>query len=378
MKKGKYTLLSVVVAMIFGASSCTYDTNQIEGGGGEIPLPDPAYIGSSSCAICHQDIYESFQGTGHPYVLSKSEGGDAPEYPYTSLDYVPPFFPNQWNDVSYVIGGFAWKYQVMDQNGYIYTGDDAQYNFQNSSISEYHPDIEPGTKTYDCGKCHTTGWISVDEGGEPKDDLAGMGGDFFAAGVQCEACHGKGNRHAIAQDPGEIMLNRNASECGKCHSRNDDQTVAAADNFILHYQQYAEMTAAGHKDLSCVDCHDPHATVKHNQPGGIIKQCTDCHAEITNPTHLSAECTDCHLPMASKSAVNLNKYVGDVKTHIFKINTAADGEMFNQDGTLANAENGVTLAYACYSCHRDASGIGGKGSIKTLEELSKKAIDFHK
>jgi hypothetical protein len=111
---------------------------------------------------------------------------------------------------------------------------------------------------------------------------------------------------------------------------------------------------------------------------GIRTNCTDCHEGINNPTHNGADCITCHMPNATKSAVASNKYVGDVMTHIFKINAAEDGEMFNEDGTIANGETGITLAYACYQCHRDNDNIGGNNSRKTLKQLSDRATDYHK
>ena len=380
MKKGNYLLMIVVPLLIVSTIRCTYYTNS---GPEDIIIPPPplAYIGSESCDACHQDIYGTFINSGHPYKLPKVENGVAPTYPFTTLDYLPPHFQNGWSDVSYVIGGFAWKYRFVDKNGYIYTGDDAQYNFQDQSIVPYHADEDPGTKKYTCGKCHTTGWVSVADGGSPQDDLPGMDGEFFAGGIQCEACHGMGSLHAFTKDPADIIINREASDCGKCHYRNEDHTIAASGGFIKHHEQYDEMIAAGHANIvgGCVACHDPHVSVKHGQIGGIKEEgmCLNCHEGIKNPTHNGADCNTCHLPLATKSAVATTKYVGDVKTHIFKINPAEDGEMFNEDGTIANGETGVTLAYACYQCHRDVTGVGGSNSIKTLKQLSAKATGYH-
>jgi len=379
MKKGNYLLRIIVPMFLLGATSCTYYQNPGDPPYVE-PIPDPAYIGSERCEACHQGIYETFINSGHPYKLLKVENGVAPTYPFTTLDYLPPYFTNGWEDASYVIGGFAWKYRFVDKDGYIYTGDDAQYNFLDNSIVGYHADEDPGTKKYDCGRCHTTGWVSLADGGSPQDDLPGMDGEFFAGGIQCEACHGMGALHAFTKDPVDITINREATDCGKCHYRNEDHTIAASGGFIKHHEQYDEMIAAGHADIEngCVACHDPHISVKHGQTGGIIKDCTECHTDMINPTHNGADCVTCHLPYATKSAVATNKYVGDVQTHIFKINAAEDGEMFNAEGNLANGSTGVTLDFVCYQCHRDPSGVGGDKSYKTLKQLADKAKDYHK
>jgi predicted CXXCH cytochrome family protein len=348
MKKGNILLRIIVPLILLGTASCTYYVNP-EDPEFIPPPPDLAYIGSDQCASCHQEEHGTFINSGHPYKLLKVIDGEAPKYPETVLDYLPPYFSNGWEDASYVIGGFAWKYRFVDKNGYIYTGDDAQFNFQDSSVVAYHADEDPGTKKYTCGKCHTTGWKSVADGGSPQDGLPGMDGEFFAGGIQCEACHGMGSVHQFTQSKDDITINREASDCGKCHYRNEDHTIAASGGFIKHHEQYDEMIAADHANIEggCVACHDPHVSVKHGQMGGIKEEgmCLNCHEGIKNPTHNGADCVTCHLPFATKSAVATNKYVGDVMTHIFKINPNEDGEMFNEDGTLANGDTGLTLGF---------------------------------
>lgn len=380
MKRENWLYKIVWALLIVGAASCTSYQNESDIGNPD-PEPELSYIGSEQCALCHQEKYNTFIESGHPYKLSKVENGVAPTFPFTQLDYLPPYFQSDWSNVSYVIGGFAWKYRFVDANGYIYTGTDAQYNFLDESIVGYHADEDPGTKKYDCGRCHTTGWKSVADGGTPQDGLPGMDGEFFAGGIHCEQCHGMGSDHARSMSKDDITKNRESTECGKCHYRNEDHTIAASGGFIKHHEQYDEMISAGHAEVSCNDCHDPHVTVKHGQTGGIIKECTECHTDMKNATHgfgsNVATCTTCHLPYATKSGAALNKYRGDVQTHIFKINAAADGEMFSPDGALANGSTGVTLDYVCYQCHKDADGIGGSRSTRTLEQLSVKATGYH-
>ena len=75
-------------------TSAAYYTNPDDSGGGELPRPESHFIGSEQCNTCHQDIYETFIKSGHPYKLPKVENGEAPTYPFTSLDYIPPYFQN--------------------------------------------------------------------------------------------------------------------------------------------------------------------------------------------------------------------------------------------------------------------------------------------
>jgi len=61
------------------------------------------------------------------------------------------------------------------------------------------------------------------------------------------------------------------------------------------------------------------------------------------------------MPKASKSAISVASYTGDVRTHIFKINTDVNAEMFKEvtekGKTSTFAKNFVTVEYTCLSCH---------------------------
>jgi len=363
----------LLVVLIVGFTSCKKDDDAN-------PIPgEKDFVGSATCATCHTEIAATFANTGHPFKLNKVDGA-APTYPFSTVPATPTGY--SWTDVTYVIGGYNWKARFVDSDGYIVTGDAVQYNLHTEGWVGYHADEAPGTKPYDCGKCHTTGWVHVDDGGINQDGLPGMHGQFSEPGIQCEACHDGGNIHAITQSASDITVDRSSEQCGSCHFRNEDHTIAAKGGFIKHHEQYDEMKTSAHfAATTCVTCHDSHKSVLHGSTDGIIKNCTECHGSITEGvSHNGADCVTCHLPLASKSAVNTdgNPYLGDVKTHIFKINTAADGNMFNTEGTLANTDKeGVTLDFICYRCHKDESNVGGSASKKTLLELSDYAKGYH-
>ncbi|NOY36897.1 MAG: hypothetical protein GXO83_04915 [Chlorobi bacterium] len=331
-----------------------------------------AYVGSEVCQTCHQDKYDNFIKTGHPYKLNKVVDGKAPTYPYSTVPNPPTGYT--WNDVTYVIGGYGWKARFIDNDGYIVTGDAVQYNLATQGWVAYHASDAPGTVKYNCGRCHTTGWKSVADGGQPQDGLPGMDGEFFAGGIQCESCHGMGNVHAFTQDKADITVNTDKTLCGSCHYRNENHTIDASGGFIKHHEQYDELIAAGHNVLDCVSCHSPHKTSIYNGSPGVEAQCTDCHTK-TQKHNAAATCTDCHMPHISKSAVKTNEYMGDIATHIFKINTDTTAAQFSTDGKTANPY--VTLAFACYGCHKDPDGVGGSGSVKTLSELNALAKGMH-
>ena len=335
------------------------------------------YANSEACMDCHEEIYTKFQDNGHGYKLNKVEGGVAPTYPFSSVPNPPAGYT--WNDITYVIGGFGWKARFVDNDGYIITGPDVQYNLETQGWVAYHDGEAPGTKQYNCGACHTTGW---DPDGQ-QDGLPGMAGSFTEPGVHCEACHGPGSIHVETGAPGDILRNSNSTMCGECHTRDSGNRIAASGGFIKHHEQYDEMRTGPHVVLECIECHDPHLgqqSAEYSRDAMLI-QCQACHTDITTEAHPYSDCITCHMPEATKSAIADNIYNGDVMTHIFKLNTAAAGKdslMFYDNGAFANGA--VTLDYSCYQCHVDESGVGGTimtASEKTLQELSDMATGIH-
>ena len=72
------------------------------------------------------------------------------------------------------------------------------------------------------------------------------------------------------------------------------------------------------------------------------------------------------MPKASKSAISVASYIGDVRTHIFKINTDPNANMFKtveEKGKKSTFAQGyLTVEYACLSCHasRDKNWAASK------------------
>ncbi|MEW5947298.1 MAG: multiheme c-type cytochrome, partial [bacterium] len=330
-----------------------------------------SFVGTSACAECHQDIAAKFDRSGHPYKLRTAAkvqqdiaAGRTPNIPIENFAGSP--ISGSWSNVSYVIGGFKWKARVIDKNGYIYTGTNAQYNFANGSQGAYESSVSAGTKKYTCGACHTTGWQAYDATSNPnrQDDLPGMDGTFAEAGVQCEACHGPGERHVNFRE--NMVVDTSASLCGSCHYRTKSPASIAAGSaneidaksgFIEHHEQWNEMMASPHKNMTCVSCHDPHAKASE----GIVRTCESCHsqqaANLAQAQYMSGvACTECHMTEATKSALAdsaLSK--GDVKTHIFAISTDPNYSFPNSAGTdVALDSSGQAkfpLTFACTKCH---------------------------
>lgn len=381
-------IFAVVLAIVIG---CKKET--------EVVLPTAKeFVGSDKCASCHQTIYNEFKESGHPYKVMKITDGKAPTIPFMANPLLPDNYT--WNDISYTIGGFGWKMRFIDKNGYTITSTTGQWNTENNTRSAYNSTKPIGTEKYTCGSCHTTGWKSIADGGIPQDGLPGMDGQFFTGGVHCEACHGEGNVHVAARDAKvdvpfgmDVSTDKTNNACGSCHWRrfaSNDFKQSTSGGWEMHRNQIEQLSTNSHNALTCVGCHNPHASTKHDDKAtgnGIKadKTCTQCHSNSTlfaTNMHYGASCTDCHMPPTVKNGINIHKYKGDAPNHNFKINTSETAVYLTadaEDKLWANADkNGTTLEFVCYQCHQDVNGDGGIASQKTRAQLTTKAITFHK
>jgi len=360
---------------------------------------EKAYIGTENCKVCHDVIHENFMESGHPYKITKITNGQAPAIPFMPAPILPTGYT--WNDISYTIGGFGWKLRFIDKNGYIITQiPGSQWNPTNNSQSVYNSSVPNGTEKYTCGYCHTTGWKSIADGGKPQDGLAGMDGEFFAGGVHCEACHGQGNVHAEAHKAEvsvpagmDITTSRSNDLCAKCHYRRwnkGDLKQQTSGGWEMHRNQIEQLSASSHNSLTCVGCHDPHAsTTKNSVAKGegikLDKTCVSCHkntAKYSTTMHYDATCITCHMPRTVKNGISIHKFKGDAPNHNFKINTSETATYLTKDANdvlWANADKlGTTLDFVCYQCHKDDNGDGGTYSTKNRAQLTTKALTFHK
>jgi len=343
-QRGLAGLLMISMAMLFLAAS---------------PAAVAQYIGAEACAECHPENYSDWKASGHPYKFMASEEARHRPIPTPAGfhwdDTVPGLDPISW-----VIGGYKWKSRYLDADGYIITvteqGDGMnQYNYLTGTWSDYH--AGEVMKPYDCGRCHTTGWVA-DEDALTDNDLSdnqgglpGIHGTFEFGGVQCEQCHGPG--------VGSMNVDASAALCGECNIRDDANTIPASGGFIRHHEQYNSFLASPHKSMSCVTCHNPHKPSPFSIKEG--RACENCHADeatqyqTTQMFGVGVECIDCHMPYASKSAKALGEFQGDLKTHLFRISTDPAFEMFNEAGTFVNLDGEgqgmVNLDFACKRCH---------------------------
>ncbi len=349
------------------------------------------YVGAAACAECHQETYDVFMKSGHPYKLNPVVDGQPPTYPFTEVTEVPEGYT--WDDISYVIGGYNWKARFMDKEGYIITGLPgtrgdgntdyvSQYNFANPIVGNeagwvaYHSGDE---KPYSCGPCHTTGY----DPDTPTEGMPGIVGSWAEPGITCERCHGPGSLHVDNPRGVALTIDRDAELCGECHLRGGFEEVNASGGFIKHHEQYEELFQSKHITLDCVVCHDPHAGViqlrKAQMEDPSVKttqtQCENCHfkeAQNQKSEKMAAgvACIECHMPRIVKSAVgNADKFTGDIRTHLMAIDPNQIGQ-FSEDGSTALSQIG--LDFSCRHCHINDTAFAIDDA-----ELIDMATDYH-
>jgi hypothetical protein len=330
------------------------------------------YVGDTTCGGCHKDIYDIYIKSGHPWVLNKIESGNAPELPFRKLSTLPQGY--NWEDISYVIGGYWWKARFMDNEGYIITDEPGktgnagylnQWNYANPSLDQKADWVtyKSGTEKlpFDCGACHTTGYSPNGN----QDELPGIVGTWAQAGTRCEACHGPGGLHVTNPQGFVMKIDRDAAACSRCHQHSGLEPVEATDGFIDHHEQTVELSQGKHAVLDCVLCHSPHEGVKQlaeAMQSTTRTQCINCHFEKAqqqkNAKHLAMNlpCVECHMPKIIKTAWgDPAKFTADTRTHRMAIDPTLIEQSYTgkddqgNEKTYANSQ--ISLNSACRHCH---------------------------
>ncbi len=335
--------------------------------------------GPQTCRECHEKQVDDWLAHGHSRKLAwgpalkalegkfgLSSGAQEGGFPLPKHD--PKVY--NWNNVLMIIGASKhWKTRFVGIDGYLLTkGGKNQYNWQNATWANYHKDEK--NKQFSCGTCHTTGYrkdgtVFSEKGfpGAIDKGVPGIKGDWAQFNITCEACHGPAAEHNITPIADTIKIDKSPELCGSCHTRGSDPgVVIAKGGFIRHHEQYPELLDGGHAELSCVECHNPHVSrangIKVAEGARTNCENSQCHAESTEEYKGSlmdkagVTCQDCHMAKVTKSAVAMGPYEGDVWTHIVKIDTGADYQMFTEDGKAAKAA--LSLEFACFRCHAAA------------------------
>ena len=197
-----------------------------------------------------------------------------------------------------------------------------------------------------CMSCHT---------GYPRtpvdDDREGpLFGDSLPNGIDCQRCHGPGQKHidAIGRNdveaarraivnPDSLSRQRQLETCLQCHLESTSAPLPfqirryerapfsfvpgqPLADYVIHFDHAPgtghddkfEINSAGYRlrqsacfqksEMTCVTCHDPHdaprgaAATQH-----YVRVCKTCHtdahtSELASPKRSDGGCVDCHMP----------------------------------------------------------------------------------
>jgi DmsE family decaheme c-type cytochrome len=220
-----------------------------------VPTPAPeakTFIGSEMCGVCHEDIAKAFLKSPHE-AIEKSD-----------------------------------RYGFTGKACESCHGPGSKHAETLSPADIRNPSKPPAAETDRlCLTCHTN---QTSNGGRAKASHA-------LNSVSCTSCHfvhAHGPDGLVARKPAEVN-----GQCENCHL-----DVKAA--FALPFKHPVPQNA-----MTCVDCHNPHGTVKSpllrlafaNEPG-----CFNCHADkrgpftFEHPVVREGGCGSCHMPHGSANA----------------------------------------------------------------------------
>jgi hypothetical protein len=179
-----------------------------------------------------------------------------------------------------------------------------------------------------------------------------------------------------------MRIDRDAEACTRCHIDGDPATLEIDNHFILHNEQYGDLSQSKHNALDCVECHNPHSGVnaprQAEQPTTKV-QCQDCHwAEAANQKveqHRTGNiaCIECHMPRLIQVAQgDFMAYSGDMRTHVVAIDPTRLGQFAGEFAPEPEIFSPISLDTACRSCHTQ-----GRGFVKTDEQMLAAASGYH-
>jgi DmsE family decaheme c-type cytochrome len=156
------------------------------------------------------------------------------------------------------------------------------------------------------------------------------------SGVSCFDCHNVHQGVDLKVHPKDI-----SRVCLKCHEAIKAQFLLPSRHGVIDGR------------LSCLDCHDPHASPNEKllKEATVKETCTACHAEKEGPFayehgDVTEDCRNCHKPHGSvneRLLVNREPYI------CFQCHMQAHG-------TAATSAGHISRSTRCTDCHTEIHG----------------------
>jgi tetratricopeptide (TPR) repeat protein len=198
-------------------------------------------------------------------------------------------------------------------------------------------------------------------------------------GIDCERCHGPGDLHVknielgnvvdtsiyfdySIVNPSSLSIELQNEICSRCHIQGNSVLKYDKSFFDfkpgmylnevmdVYFPRYKnaddEFIMASHVDrlkqskcfinsnnqISCIDCHDPHISVKKTDHSVFNSACFSCHnidncQDFPNKNHLNNDCVSCH--MKESGTIDIpHVTITDHKISIPKINNIEEKKVF--------------------------------------------------
>jgi hypothetical protein len=341
--------LALIVAVLWGVSSLPRGRGMARAVAGPKATRRPAnsaYLGSRACRECHPNEYALYLRSGHSHTLhdaaqiplarkldgrvvadperpgvswtfalrdghfgvDRAEGGSVErmlfDYALGSGHHATTFVtvtdPSTPTAVEHRLTHFS-----RDDSVRITPGQRAERPAEGTTPRGR--DLSP-RETLKCFGCHAT-QLSTEPGSfmDPATTIRD---------VSCERCHGPGRSHVAAARRGLATLampfgpdrwtaDSQLRLCGECHRHPDKANpgqIRPDDPALVRFQPVglirSECYTRSRGELSCVDCHDPHARVSTDR-ASYEAVCLKCHQAAprqTCPVSPRGGCIDCHMP----------------------------------------------------------------------------------
>ena len=366
--------------------------------------PPRTYVGSATCADCHQTVYQRWAKTRMANVVTDPKV--RPQVIIPDLSKPDPLVKFKLDDIALVYGT-KWKQRYFTKVGNDYFPLGAQWDVNHNLWRAYsvpagadwwvpfYPAENSGRPTGPlCDGCHSVNY-----------DIKNK--TVTEWNVGCERCHGPGSEHASNPSRANIVnpirldFVRATDTCIQCHSQGQPlsnpidgkyydwpvgfhQGLNLKDFWKLEEHKLGETSfthfadGTGHKNrmqgndfvqslmyrrgVTCFSCHDVHGTENN---ADLIKPanqlCLTCHgpsspngphtASIEAHTHHLAgspgnDCVSCHMPKIEQTIADIN-----VRSHTFAFITP---EMTDQ----------YKIPNACTGCHADKTTQWAREAMK--------------
>jgi hypothetical protein len=184
------------------------------------------------------------------------------------------------------------------------------------------------------------------------DDIGAVHAKDVHASVECETCHGPGDKHVLDNDAPMAPANTR-EDCLICHRHLVSRPGAFPQ---VDWRQHYEFVGAKDESVACVQCHSGHEPLylDHDLRSArlhpLIQTCASCHVGRTDETlqkpaaHPTIfQCDYCHTTLAKSFAKGSHSKVRCATCHIFIKETSFSGRIVRN-----------TNPQFCLLCHRKA------------------------